>query len=432
MYTAFVALAILIGVTPAMLIIDGAMLPGLTYAAIALALVFIAWALHDGEAAHLRTLFWPIAIVVSVPAAWIYIQALPITNLDRAHPIWKSAAIALGNPLIGSLSIDRGATFTALCNYLLVVAIMFVATAVSVDRHRAKWALLVLTGATATIAVMVSIQDVAGIKLLSGLNNKATRDTATNSIALGAILAATATVLFFNQHQRHQSVHAARSAPKLGVFASLAAFAICTLTVILFGTIHGLVAVASGLVTLISIVLVRRFSLGPWGGAGVAITAIVVAVSVVAIQAQIQALDPTLAFAPAHPLLSITQRMLNEGTWSGSGAGTFGILVPIYSGIDDVVTNTAAPTTASAIAVELGRPALWAAAIIAILTIFVLSRGAVLRGRDSLYPAAGASCMVTAIILAFANNGMLGAETSIIFATAVGLAFAQSRSRTAR
>ena len=65
-------------------------------------------------------------------------------------------------------------------------------------------------------------------------------------------------------------------------------------------------------------------------------------------------------------------------------------------------------------------------------TIYGLLRASLRRGRDSFYPMAGASCLITLLILSFMNSEVLGSAAAITAATTLGLAFAQSKSRTVR
>ena len=91
--------------------------------------------------------------------------------------------------------------------------------------------------------------------------------------------------------------------------------------------------------------------------------------------------------------------------------------------------NLGAPTAAAAAAIELGTPLLWFIAAATIGAIVVLFRASLQRGRDSFYATAGAACLLTLLLLGFINAGLLGMGTAMITAAAVGLAFAQSRSR---
>jgi Flp pilus assembly protein TadB len=60
----------------------------------------------------------------------------------------------------------------------------------------------------------------------------------------------------------------------------------------------------------------------------------------------------------------------------------------------------------------------------------MLLRAGMSRGRDSFYAAAGASAVVALLIMAFGNPGLFATSVLIIVATVLGLALAQSRSRT--
>ena len=85
---------------------------------------------------------------------------------------------------------------------------------------------------------------------------------------------------------------------------------------------------------------------------------------------------------------------------------------------------------AASIGIELGKPMLWLIVALAGGAIIFLVRASLQRGRDSFYPAMGASCLTTLLLLAFVNAGVLGAACGLMTAAAIGLAFAQSKSRT--
>src|SRR5262249_50670160 len=142
---------------------------------------------------------------------------------------------------------------------------------------------------------------------------------------------------------------------------SVAAFTVCAAILVCFASSSALVALVFGLATLLGVIAIRRFRLSSWGVAGVASMMVLAVFCVVAAQPGVYTSDPTLALASATPShLSLTERMLADGTWTGSGAGSFQALAPIYRDPDDLVRHTTAPTLAAAIALELGRPALWA------------------------------------------------------------------------
>jgi hypothetical protein len=287
-----------------------------------------------------------------------------------------------------------------------------------------------LTGATTLIAIVVVVQDIAGVKLFSGVNGKIRYDAAIDSIAIGAILCLASAVGALDRSSSLRSRSTLEGGRRLALMASVAAFATCAVVLVSFGTIHALFALAFGLGTFLAFTATRRFGLNSWGIAGVASVMILVGSSIVATQPRIYTSDPTLAFADA-PKSLITERILADGSWTGSGAGTFKALVPIYKVADDSIVDSNAPTLAAAIVVELGRPALWAVVIIAVFGIVTLFRGGIVRHRNSYYPAAGASCLFTAMLLAFTNIGLSTTPSLIILASTLGMAFGQSKSRAA-
>src|ERR1035437_9095733 len=109
MFPAPLFLVLLIVTTPALIIFDGPIVYGLVTAAGALSVAIVPLRIWAGASAFLATVIRPVAMVAVVPAVWMLIQVLPLKTIGLAHPIWESAAAALGRPLAGSISIDPGA-----------------------------------------------------------------------------------------------------------------------------------------------------------------------------------------------------------------------------------------------------------------------------------------------------------------------------------
>jgi hypothetical protein len=155
----------------------------------------------------------------------------------------------------------------------------------------------------------------------------------------------------------------------------------------------------------------------------------VLATSTIVLQSNVQSMGLTLAFAKApEPQIAVTQAILADVRWLGTGAGTFSAVVPIYGGFDAMATGTIAPNALSAMIIEMGRPFFWAVFVATIISIISFLRSAVQRGRDFFYAAAGAACVVTIALLAF-SDAVFSAPTMILVAAALGIATAQSRSR---
>ncbi len=432
MAIAFFFLSLLIGATPIAFIFEGPITHGLVTATVAVALSIVALRIRPGEAGYLESVVRPLIFIAAIPALWMLIQAAPLGSIGLAHPIWTSAATALGRPIAGSISIDTGATLIASGRYLSTVAIALLATAVALDRQRAERILFALTGATTLVAILSIYTHARGFAFYKALNPALMKDVATVSAALGIIFACTTAVRAFERYETQRARQGTSTSRAVLIFLTcLIAISICSLAVVWSGTGQAIFAIGCGVATLVAVIVIRRFGFGPWGYSAVAATILVVAGSVVALLPGGVAEDLTLRFAAQAPApqLSITQRILTDARWAGTGAGTFAALVPIYRDIDELMIEPAAPTAAAAIAVELGRPGLWAITIAAVYLIMMLLRRALRRGRDSFYPAAGASCLVTLTVLAFCNAGLFSTTVSIFAAAIFGMALAQSQSR---
>jgi hypothetical protein len=430
MFPAPLFLILLIVATPAFIIFDGPIILGLVTVAAAVSVAIVALRIRAGEASFLATVIRPVAIVAAVPAVWMLIQVLPLKTIGLANPIWESAAAALGRPLAGSISIDPGDTLISLARYLSVAAIAFVAAAIAVDRQRAEWILAALTAAATLIALMVLAAGLGGFAFLS--NGGLAGQTATDSAGLGVIISAATA---FHTLERGKAQSPDQRGPAvwhwLTFVASLIAIAICTAALIVGATNEAYFAVACGVATLAVAVVTRRYRFGPWGYSAIIAIALVVAIAAIALQPAGRIMDLTLAFAThaSAPLIDVTQRVLTETSWTGTGAGTFAAILPIYQDIDELASGSVAPTAAAAIAVEMGRPFFWVFLLAAITLVVALLRGALQRRRDSFYSTAGASCVVAGTLLAFGNAALFGTPALIIVSVIVGIAIAQSKSR---
>jgi hypothetical protein len=428
----FYLLVMLICATPAFLIIDSPIEDGVIPVILVLAFAFVARTIRPGQADHFSNLARPVAIVAAVPAVWMIVQMLPLGLAGVSNPIWDSASGAIGRPLHGSISIDPGITLLSLCRYFTMTAVLFLSIVASLDRQLAQWVLFALTTATALIALILIGDDLAGTKLLFATENTNLGFGALDSAALGLILSSASAIGVFDRFQTQRI----KGKSSIGTFAMafafcIVAFAACALAIFLHATGYLILAAVSGLATLGVVVLIRRLGLGPWGCSAIGSVTIVIAVSVVAMQPASRITALTLPLAPqvVSPS-SITERILAATPWTGTGAGTFATLIPIYRDADEVVTDYSPPNVATKIAIEAGRPAVWTVLFIAIAAAAALFRGALRRGRDSFYSAAGAGCIATIVLLSFTNVGMVQTTTSVVAFAILGLAFGQRLSRT--
>ncbi len=416
--------------TPAILRWDGLITQGVVSGIIAIALVIAARTLRPGETGFLVLTIQPLTVIAAVPALWMMIQVLPIGVF--AHPIWKSAAAALQRPIFSAISIDPGASVLALGQYLSLIGVAFLSASVAIDRQRAQSILFALTTAVTSIALILLVQDLffPGTWLTAFA-----RAQAIGCTAIGTIIGSAACIRTIEQYETRQAKPQRPVPVSLRtLMACSAALAICGVTLLVATTREAYFAAGYGLLAFASVMIIRRFRLGFLGIAGIATPALGVAMLLMAAHPAERGTSVSLAFAGASSpsLKAQSERVLDDAPLVGTGAGTFVALVPIYREINDPPATSVATTTAAAFAIELGQPMLWLIVAVTVGIILTLLRASLQRGRDSFYPAMGGSCLITHLLLAFTNPGLLGPAAGLDWQAAVlGLAFAQSKGRTA-
>jgi hypothetical protein len=408
---------------------DGLMAQGMIAGILAAALVIIARNLPPGETAFLVSVIRPPAIVAAILALWVIAQVIPLGTL--AHPIWKSAQTALGRPIVGTISVDPGVSVVALGQYFSLSALTLLSAALAVDRERAEWILFALTGAVTAIALIALLRDLLfpGV-LLSAL----ARAQAVDCAGIGTIIACAACIRTIERYEtRHSSPQRSLLALRLTFLAVSAALVICVAVLLVERRLEVLFAAGYGLLAVACMMIIRRFRLGLWLAVGIAVSALGVATMLAAAQLE-KHTSLTLVFAagPSVSLPALSERVLEDAPLIGTGAGTFAAVAPIYRELDDPPPGPVAATAAATFAIELGMPTFCLTIVAAMIFIILLLRASLQRGRDSFYPAMGGGCLIALLILAFTNAGLLGGATGLIAATTLGLAFAQSQSRTVK
>ena len=424
-FTAQLILVLLVGITPIMLFTDGPIVHGIVAGLAAAGIAVVSATMRPGETQFLVSLLRRAALFAAIPILWIVFQLVPLGPI--ANPIWSSAEAALGHPLYGSISIDFGASVMALGFYLSAAGVALLAAAVAVERQRAVWVLFALVGATVVIALILLTEAVGrwgGSDLAGAVSERA---QAIDCAAIGAIVAAAAGVRTLERNaslpRQQRSITA--------LLLTYTALVICALA-LFFGSANAVMLAAGyGVGVVIIVAVVRRLGLGPLGLAAAAVLAIGAAGLLIASEPGLRTKGLALAFAVPSPaaLISASQRALNDARWLGTGAGTFAALMPIYREINQPAMSSP-PTAVVALAIELGWPVVVLIVAAALAVIFILLRASLQRGRDSFYPAAGAGVLISLLLLAFINAGMLGTAAVVLISTTLGLALAQRKGRT--
>jgi hypothetical protein len=424
-------LILLIASSPVFLFVDETIEWALPAAVTAVSLANIALNIGPGEADYLLRIIRPVAFLLAVPAVWMFVQILPMAIGPLTHPVWTSAAAALNETLSGRMSADPGATLVSLSRYLWVVGNMFAAMAVTIDRRRAELILYWLTGAVSVVALLLVVDRLHVFQMTDGGQDFARLAAMSAVSTLGTTISAAAAIRTFERYETRHPTLAVTTHQFLRDFAiSLGVLAMCWLAI--WGSAPYVFVAACSTATLLIIEAIRRIGMGRLVGVALAATMIMIFATVAVMMKQNSERDVTLHFASAPRwLVSIAEQMKTDTRWTGSGAGTFSSLAPIYREMGDPDVRTA-PTTTAAIAIELGQPALIYAAALTAMAAGFLALGALRRGRDSFYPAAGAACVVAVFLEAFIDATALSTAVQILVTTIVGVALAQSKSRTAR
>jgi hypothetical protein len=424
-------LVALICASPAIVVFDGPIARALVAGVTAIGLFILLRTMRPGETSFFLSTTRTVAYVAVIPAIWMLIQVIPLGVL--INPVWNSAATAMGRPLSGAISIDIGAGVIALGQYITLIAISLLSAAVAIDRQRAEWTLFSLMAATTVVALGVIVSQLFDPKRASDWGTSLPHTQALDCAALGVIFAGAIALRTLERYETRRASRD-RSVPLLMVSFACSAMAllICAVALALNAQISVLVATAYGIAALGAVVFIRRLGLGPWGIVAVVLPGVALAAFLIAGNPTLGTKSFYLIFGShvSDALTSTSQRILTDTPLWGTGAGGFSAIAPIYSDINEVTSQSAgAPTAAAAAAIELGTPLLWFIAGATISAIVVLFRASLQRGRDSFYANAGAACLLVLLLLGFINAGLLGMGIAMIAAVTVGLAFAQSRSR---
>lgn len=424
MIVPFILLVLLTTLVPAFGVLNRIWTTGATSAMLAVALMVTAVVLSVSDLARLIRLLRPIIVLMlAIPALWMLAQALPMPWHALANPIWASASAALNQQLVGAITVDIGTTLLSLAQYCLATAVVLMTTVIALDRNRAGHLLWILMAVTTLVAA-----DHMLLELFSPLHGSAENQPHATVVAVVGVLAScTAAIQAVERMQRGGKSRKSRTGATLALSFASVSLCVCTMATLLHANPAVFVAAAGGAGVVIAIFVIRRWLLGAWGMAGLAAVA---AIGALGIFATIP-INNRAAVAFSTQKEAATERMLSDLSPIGSGAGTFNALLPIYQDFG-TANSRESPTAAAAIEIEMGRVFLYALVVATLLAASVLFRRAMSRRQDYIYSAAGSGLLLSLLILAFANGGILNLDAILVSAILLGLAFAQSMSRTAK
>ncbi|GLH76769.1 hypothetical protein SSBR45G_16770 [Bradyrhizobium sp. SSBR45G] len=400
----------LICVSPALGFLPAALAVGVSAAASAVALVWVALAIRPRELVFLSQIGTTFLIGASLIPIWIALQIAPLSAL--AHPVWSQASEALQHPLRGTISIDIGLTAGALLTSLSGLCIAMVAAAIAVDARRAQW----LASAIFCAGIIHAVAMAAGL----ALDNAGLALETTPLVSLVVILMGLATALELLGSRKSRSRMLAL--PALAIASS----------VLLLGLQFrgsGLVAATAGVFIVALVWGLKRFRVPVWAASLAALSLTGLAIFTTVALRSNPDLPFVISFADAQDSdLQRSLGVLADTPALGTGAGTIPALLPTY--FDGAETKAALSTAAAGIVVQFGRiPALvFAGAVMALVGILVL--GALDRGKDWFYCAAASGSLVALIAGSLCISTILSTADVFVLGTALGCAISQRVSRT--
>lgn len=120
-----------------------------TFMALLVAVLVAVWSIlnavsRSSISVDLR-LIWLPAGIFALLCIWISVQAASWTPSEWHHPVWKSAALALGSPVQGHISLNPAATGNALMRLIAYAGIFFLAIQYGRSATDAKRVLFAIT-----------------------------------------------------------------------------------------------------------------------------------------------------------------------------------------------------------------------------------------------------------------------------------------------
>ena len=428
---ALIGLQALLGLSGIFLVFDGPIALSLLALATGVLLIVIALSIRASEAALAWQAGRVAAAMLLLPIGLMLVQCLP--NPLGANPIWSTAASALNERLIGSVTIDLGATLTALGRMLVLAALGAATLAITINRRRVEGLLHLLIAVTAILplAMMAALALMPSFAAeLSDLHQDL-HAPLTAIASLGILVGTTAMIRRFEQFE----VSRGHGAPgplrrHSRAAADIVALAICVAAVIAVGSRMAWLAVFCSWFAVFSVPVIRRFLTRTSSMRSVMASVVVLVVLLLAIPMLQGAGEPVLRIAARADAaqLGLAQRMLGDSHWLGNGAGTYAAVAPVYRTLADATVVLMPPTTAAALALDFGRPALALFVILGGALAMVLFDRALRRGRDSYYPALGGGALILSVFTLFVDFSLASTTVAVLLVIVVGLALGQSMS----
>lgn len=424
----FGLLIVLIAVSPVLAITGSWIGPQLVTLTVAAMLIFIP-AAPKADVQRSFAIYKPLAITAVLPTIWMLLQLVPVPLGSIDHPVWRSAAAALNEPLAGHVSVDLGYTLRSLLGYLSLISLTFITTVLTRDRDRAETLLFGLCAVTTFIAIqLILFRGSVVLKLddtAIGFGNALIALT-----TFGTILNVAFIIRAVERNETRSQNSSIRKSTGL-ILTGCVGAVVCFAALMLAASVNVILSLAFGMAVICLVVALRRLNPGRWTTATVCAAVLVASAGVVTLRfATNPTAIPLFRFATdqSPDAGGATLRMLSDANWLGGGVGTYQALAALYRDVGGGPGQTVLNTVTSSV-LEWG----WGGLLIIIVLIsqlfILLFRGALLRGRDSFFSASAAACVVIIFCEAFCDASFTGLTVQMLAAIIIGLGLSQTTGR---
>jgi len=379
---------------------------------------------------------------------WIVAQSLPYTPISWHHPAWHQAAQSLGTTVLGSISLDKDLTYSALTRLLWYVTVFWLSLQLCRTERLARQALNALALAAFVYAFYGLFVEFTGIRMVLWTKKYAYFDNVTstfinrNSYAtyagIGLICLTAVMARRFASVPVVETTFAARMVDTIElVFARgwhfLVAWAAIVTALLLTDSRAGVVAGFIGLFTFLgSLALSRAISRKAVLSTLALLLTAVTGFLLMSGDAVLRRMAKTIGISDIRfELYDITLGIIAKFPLVGTGYGTFSrayqmyhpntprIRVPVHHAHNTYLEN----------ALELGIVAASALTLaVAYLAIMCL-RGIRRRRQDIFYPAVGVGASVLVGAHSLVDFSLQIPAVATTYAFLMGLACAQSWSK---
>ena len=389
-----------------------------------------------------RRLWWAVA-PFALALAWALFQTLPLSPEPWHHPVWRSAAEALGTPYAGAISLDPAAGRASLVRMAAYAGIFWLSFQLGRDPDRGRTMLTAVAVAASGYALYGLAVDVSGANTILWLDKTAYLDVVTatfvnrNSFATFAGLGLLCTTAMLAQRLRRPGRGARglrqriRALIGVGYARSgilLGGWLVTAVALVLTESRGGTAATVLGLMVFFSVLALRR-GLSPRSLVLPALVLVLAGTAVFEVGGEglARRLWATSDDWQARTeIYEQTGKAIRDAPVLGTGLGTFASVYRLYW------TERIGPGVRMAhndyleIILELGVPA--GASLVAGLAALglICAWGALVRRRDPELPAVGLAACALVGAHAFVDFSLQIPAVAATFALVLGVAAAQS------